>query len=623
MMNSGNILDSFLNLVFQATPEGRLVNALILLVFAVGLLRVLYHLGALRGLSVELSSAKDALRTSGARRFASAAELFLSLGWSATTPDTGAEGGPESQAEPIPKTDLQRCVLATYRLGAAGRSGVQVLTELGSLKRDLDLQLPRYLVSILVLLGLGGTVWGLQGIVNQAGVALSARATSVESPERVPRGGSANPQAALSDQDTSVESLVKALRPMGMAFSCTFCGILTSVVLAWALSWAERRQDALDAELGEFLVADILPLVGRGRSTSAYLEDMRDVLRKSTEFIDRFADTVAETRSVFAETIRQAVHEAASEMLASVSQMRDVAKEMSTAAASLEGYRRALEADREADREDFQRLLRETRDATMGLVRVVAEPMASLADRMEATADELRSLRTDLVSDREAWASSYRSIIQEDRESHELIVRQTKDAAVELVRSAVDPIESTAEIVRMLYDRLATDRGAWEAWFQERLNSVASTCESLSAAGQQVRQASAEHGEMIQALLGRVAGSVSEYAEAQRQVAELLGDLVSRISPASIKTRDGKRLAELLEQFDQSTLGLQRELQQLMAKSDATLTDMRTVVNGAVTKLTEISGDQIESLSEVVRLLRQLRAAFEAPIWTRILGYRR
>lgn len=610
-MGSESLLGSFLKLVLGATPEGKLVNLLIVAAFFLGFCSLLRHRAVLKRLSHELSAAKDALRRSGMQRVSSAGELFARLGWKEApaedevkielapvsgqpSPPPATQSAAEVRPDPVPTTELQRHVLATYWLASAGRSGVQVLTELGALRRDAGIQLPRYLVSILVLLGLGGTVWGLQGIVHQAG-------------------------SALSGQTTSVEALIRALRPMGMAFSCTFCGILASVLLAWALAAVERKQDALDAELGEFLVADIVPLVGREASPAASLKAMRDVLNRGTEFIDRFANAVAETRDVFAQTIRQAVHDAASEMLGSVSQMRDVAKEMGATAQSLDSYRTALEADRES----FQRLLRETRDATTEMVRLAVEPIVSLTREVEETAEELRSLRSELVLDRESWTASYRALIQEDRQSHEQIVRQTQDAALELVRSAVSPIEATAESLRRLYDKIDADRGGWEAWFQERLRSVVTACESLGSAAQQMREISSHNGETIHALISRMADAVDEYAAKQRDAAELLSDAVARVSPSSIKTRDGKRLEQLLTQFDEATLGLQRDLQNLARKSEETLNGIRAVADDAAATMIKIASEQARSSARAVELLSQVRVALEAPFWTRILGYRR
>lgn len=578
-MGMESLLGSFLKLVFGATPEGKLVNCIILAAFLFGLYGLRRHRAMLKALSDELSSAKGALKRSGMQRVGSAEELFARLGW------VGAAAK---------DTDLQRHVLATYRLASAGRSGVQLLTELDALRREVNIQLPRYLVSILVLLGLGGTVWGLQGIVHQAG-------------------------SALSGQTTSVEALIRALRPMGMAFSCTFCGILASVLLACFLASAEKKQDALNAELSEFLVGDILPLVGREASPAASLKAMRDVLDRGTEFVDRFANAVAETRDVFAQTIRQAVHDAASEMLGSVAQMRDVAKEMGATAESLASYRSALEADRE----DFQRLLRETREATTEMVKLAVEPIVSLTREVETSVKELRSLRSELVLDREAWTASYRALIQEDRQSHEQIVRQTQDAALGLVKSAVSPIEATAESLRRVCDKFDADRGAWEAWFENRLSSVVSACESLGSAAQQMREISSQNGETIRALVSRMADAVDEYAGKQRDAAELLSDAVARISPSSIKTQDGKRLEQVLTQFDQATVGLQRDLQNLARKSEETLSGIRAVANDAVATMIKIASEQARCLALAAELLEQVRAALEPPFWTRIFGHRR
>jgi methyl-accepting chemotaxis protein len=568
MEASGGLFASFLKMFSETTPEGGLVNFFIWGAFAYGLWHALKHSIKLDLNFAELRSAKESLAKQSSPRASSVAELFSLLGW-----------GPDL----TPKTEIQRCVVATYKLGASGRAGVQVLAEVSSLRQNINLQIPRYLVSILVLLGLAGTVWGLHGIIQEAG-------------------------RALLGESASLQSLKQALEPMKMAFSCTFTGIIASIFLSLALNFVERKQDRFDSELGEFLVSDILTVIRREESPGAALPAMREVLEKSRNFIEQFAEAAAEVRDVFAQVIRQAVHDAASEMLGSIEQMRKVSEEMTTLAASLENYRNALQADRET----YQRLLLETRDATKDFIRIAVEPIASLAEEVKAEAVELRGLRDDLVKDRESWENKYRSIIEQDRQAQEQIISRVQDEAISLVKEAVKPFQSlteklgsTGEELAKLRDELAAERQGWETSFHDRLSDIYKAVSPLGELAQKIREESAQ-------MIGNFSGIVQEQTETQRDIAQTLSDVSARLAPASIKTRDGKQLQQVLEQFEESNTQLRKGMERLLIEGERTVKSIQAV-----------AARQEEISRQTLMLLKQVLENLQAPIWTKIFKYPR
>jgi len=568
MEASGGVLASLLKTLFEATPEGKWVNAFIVIAFAYGFWRVLKHSIKLDANFAELRSAKESLAKQSSPRASSIAELFSLLGWG---------------SDPTPKTEIQRCVVATYKLGASGRAGVQVLAEVSSLRQNINLQLPRYLVSILVLLGLAGTVWGLHGIIQEAGRALLGEAASLQ-------------------------SLKQALEPMKMAFSCTFVGIIASIFLSLFLNLVEREQDKFDSELGEFLVSDILTIIRREESPGVSLSAMREVLEKSRNFIEQFAEAAAEVRDVFAQVIKQAVHEAASEMLGSVDQMRKVSEEMASLAASLENYRNALQADREA----YQRLLLETRDATKDLVRTAVEPIASLAEEVKAEALGLRELRDAVVMDRESWENKYRSIIEQDRQAQEQILSRVQDEAIKLIKETVGPIQSltnqlssTGDELTKLRDELAAERRGWETSFHDRLSDIHKAISPLGEIAQRIKEESAQ-------MIGNFLGIVNEQTEIQRDIMQTLSDVSARLAPASIKTRDGKQLQQVLTQFEESNTQLREGMERLLSEGEKTVRSIQI-----------FAARQEEISQQTLALLKQVLESLQAPIWTKIFKYPR
>ena len=212
---------------------------------------------------------------------------------------------------------------------------------------------------------LAGTILGLRGIIGQLNGALA--------------GAASDPTA-----------LLKALEPMRSAFSCSLLGIATSVLLAWALTYAERSQGDLMVSLEETVTMDLMPLI-LPASEEVQLHRMTGVLESSQQFLTDFGRTIEESRAFFAETLGTAVRSAAQELQGrlseatsalqkSLDEMRGTAATLSESTQNVVQYRAELEAERR-QLEDY---LRESAKQLASLSRAVLDPLQLAADGLVA-----------------------------------------------------------------------------------------------------------------------------------------------------------------------------------------------------------------------------------------------
>ena len=203
-----------------ATPEGKFVNILILLVFGWGLCRTFLLWSNIQRERKALEHVRQALaRFEPGKEEDAAQDTVQTLEGLLRRTNLA---GIEPTAQPV--SLIGKRLHALWRLRNAGRGGYEALGEIEETRQLLHVDMPRYLTSILVLMGLAGTILGLRGIIGQLNGALA--------------GAASDPTA-----------LLQALEPMRSAFSCSLLGIATSVLLAWALTYAERSQGSLMVSL--------------------------------------------------------------------------------------------------------------------------------------------------------------------------------------------------------------------------------------------------------------------------------------------------------------------------------------------------------------------------------------
>jgi len=348
-------------LLFPATPEGKFVNILILIVFAWGICRTSLLWYRVRRERKALTHVRDALarfkpdegEEAAQHTVQTLAGLRLRTGLAVVDP------------APLPTTLIGKRLHSLWQLRNNGRGGYEALGAIEETRQLLHSDMPRYLTSILVLMGLAGTILGLRGIIDHL-------------------------NGALAEAATGPAALLQALEPMRSAFSCSLLGIATSVILAWALTFTERSQGELLVSLEETVTLQLMPLI-LPASEEVQLHRMTGVLESSQQFLTDFGRTIEESRAFFAETLGTAVRSAAQELQGrlseatsalqkSLDEMRGTAATLSESTQNVVQYRAELEAERR-QLEDY---LRESAKQLASLSRAVLDPLQLAADGLVA-----------------------------------------------------------------------------------------------------------------------------------------------------------------------------------------------------------------------------------------------
>ena len=378
----------FTEFLFPATPEGRAVNVLILVVFGWGLV-LAWRLGSqirrerrkLRHVQAELARRRPGEEDAVRARVQTLDALRLQAGL------VGVDPGPQ------PTSLIGKRLHSLWRLRDTGQGGPGAIGAVEEARQGLSLDMPRYLTSILVLLGLAGTIAGLRGIIGQLNGALA---------------GAASDPAAL----------LQALEPMRSAFSCSLLGITTSVLLAFALTSVERAQGELMASLEETVTLDVIPLICPA-SEEAQMHQMTTVLEDSQKFLVDFGQTLGESRAFFAETLGTAVRSAAQELQSrlseatgalqqSLEEMRGTAATLSESTQSVVQYRAELEAERQ-QLEDY---LRESARQLAGLSHAVLDPLQNAAEGLAVNSRAIEAVVLRNHEDRETLRQETAAVVE-------------------------------------------------------------------------------------------------------------------------------------------------------------------------------------------------------------------
>lgn len=258
-----------------ASPQIYLWRMMIFLIIAAFLVLILYNQAAAAFMSNPgLNGVIIAVLAIGILLvFRQVLRLFPEIKWVNTF--RIAEPGIEAERPPVLLAPM--ATLLGDRIGRMAISTQTMRSILDSIlmRLDEDRELSRYLVSLLVFLGLLGTFWGLLETVTA--VADTIRTLDVSS---------ANTGVIFEDLK---EGLVAPLGGMGTAFSSSLFGLAGSLVLGFLDLQAGQAQNMFYNDLEDWLstVTDLDPdlMESRGELTSA--EDLRVA-------IERLARTVQE-----------------------------------------------------------------------------------------------------------------------------------------------------------------------------------------------------------------------------------------------------------------------------------------------------------------------------------------
>jgi hypothetical protein len=187
-------------------------------------------------------------------------------------------------AEPGLANDHKTVLLAPMatmlrdRTGALSLSATSMRSILDSIGSRLDeaRDTGRYLVSLLVFLGLLGTFWGLLDTIGSVGKAIGALDTKAT-------------DSASMFQDLK-DGLAAPLRGMGTAFSASLLGLAGSLILGFLELQASQAQTRFYNQLEEWLsgITELTPGAGGGDASNRQLVyTLGEVQRALTELSAR------------------------------------------------------------------------------------------------------------------------------------------------------------------------------------------------------------------------------------------------------------------------------------------------------------------------------------------------
>ena len=379
--------------LFPATWEGKLVNILIMLVFGWGMLRASAIISAIKQECRFLAHVQESLarflraETQDANESVETDEPIQTL--EMLCHRAGIAGNAPGSK---PTSLISKRIHSLWLLRNAGQAGPESLGAIEEARQGLLLDMPRYLTSILVLMGLAGTIASLRGVIGQLNGALS--------------GAASDPSA-----------LLQALEPMRSAFSCSLLGIATSVLLAWFVTHVERAQGELLVSLEETVTLSLMPLIFPA-SEEAQMHEMTTVLEDSQKFLTDFGQTLGDSRAFFAETLGTAVRSAAQELQSrlgeatgalqqSLEEMRGTAATLSESTQNVVQYR----AELESERKQLESYLRESARQLASLSQAVLDPLQNASEALAITSRATEAVVLRNHEDRESLRQEIASIM--------------------------------------------------------------------------------------------------------------------------------------------------------------------------------------------------------------------
>jgi hypothetical protein len=547
-----------LDLTWPSTAEGRLVNALLFTLWGIGSAVAVSHWLRIMRERAVLDSVPVGHLEDGENH-------------DNTPPDTLAGLFERLRLNSVdawrnPQTALGQRVRDLWHVRGVGRSGVEALAEIFSAREAMGLESLRYTTSILVLLGLAGTIWGLHGLL-----------------------GGLTGAADRSDY----RGIVAALQPMKTAFSCTFVGILTSVALAGLLGYVERRQNDFVTGLEELVTVLVIPLVFPASETRQ-LEQMQGVLARSGDFVRQFGEAVARGQDLFSARLTEAMTAAAGAFAAglkeagtgleaslgtvasqvettinnlgeSLDSMRQAARALGENAQNLLEYREELKRDRI----DIQELLRETTSSVLAVAQCALAPLQQSSEQIEKAASAMEGVKNELIEESRQREAMIQAFVQQAGQA-----REDRRADISAFEDGAERELTTMQAVRQSMEAAISSHAA-----------VAGKFEELSAA---VRP------EALRLPNGQMLG------DRLVEIAAGLDALVERLRAAEDQRLSG-RLGEIVTTLGQVAAGL------------ATTSPL---ISGAAE-----TGMQLVALQRnALAVLHDVQHRMNQPIWSRLLS---
>lgn len=205
------------------------------------------------------------------------ARLFPEIAWL----ESFRRGEAAAVDNPAPRLLAPMAAMIGERKGRLSLSALSLRSLLDGVASRLDesRDISRYLIGLLIFLGLLGTFWGLLGTINEVGEAIGRLSVNTADP------------AAMFGQ--LKEGLQGPLTGMGTAFSASLFGLAGSLVLGYLELQASQAQNRFYNELEDWLSAQTRlssgGAVGEGgdQSVPAYIQALLEQTADSLESLQR------------------------------------------------------------------------------------------------------------------------------------------------------------------------------------------------------------------------------------------------------------------------------------------------------------------------------------------------
>ncbi len=290
------LLADILSIFINARPEGWVVIGFVIFLLVLAVRQVLSLRGHFHAERKGLAACQDDLR----RRRAAGDLIDQSVidQWLGMTPREGL---------------VHRVIAAVWAHRQSASPDLEAISSMLERSEAARLSPLRGAPNRFLLAGLLGTVMGLAGVVGTLGPQI---------------------QGALSSTDPRLltQNLGITLLHMQDAFACTAWGILCAILVAFLTSKVASEQSNLLAEVQQFGLRDLSPLVFP-QSKEAQLDDMRRVLLMSQQFLESVAGIMTNAASRF-ETVLTTAGEA---MATSVTRLETVATGMEKSLTNVAG----------------------------------------------------------------------------------------------------------------------------------------------------------------------------------------------------------------------------------------------------------------------------------------------
>lgn len=372
-------------------------------------------------------------------------------------------------------SSVRRCLDTVWATRLMPNPDLEAISSMLSQSESGRLSVARTMPNALMLSGLIGTVLGLAMAVSKLGPQI---------------------QATMQNSDPRVltESLFYTLGHMQSAFSCTFWGILLAVLVSRRVSHVSQRQSQFLAELQEFGLRRLAPLV-IPRSPAAQLSQIEQVVRTSQQFMERVADLMVNAVGTF----NKVLNDAGVTMAKSIGELQSVAG-----------------------------------DIHNSLVDVSKNVLDS-ATTLQASSDRLQSCHSDLQG-------AYKAMETFFADSRQQLDEQAKRQLDKMGSLQKDFAESAQFIVGAINDSTGHLGGATQAFadagigFQQSADSIRQRLDTgFETLASSVKQALESHTSEMQTVDSSI-----------KHIAERMGELADRLDPRMLPQGEWKAVRDSL-----------------------------------------------------------------------------